>query len=68
MKLYGNWRQILKDAWSLKFIALSGLFSFLSDIVLPSYAESIPTGYFTFLSGLFLSLAFVSRLISQEHI
>jgi len=68
MKLYGNWRQILKDAWSLRFIALSGIFSFLGQYVLPNFAESISPTYFTVLSGLSLFLAFASRLISQEHI
>ena len=68
LKLYGNWRQILKDAWSLRFIALSGIFSFLGQYVLPNFAESISPIYFTSLSGLFLFLAFASRLVSQKDI
>lgn len=68
MKLYDNWRQILKEAWSIRFIALSGLFDFLANTALPNFADSISPSYFTFLSGLFLFLAFASRLVSQKDI
>lgn len=66
MKLHDNWRQLLRNAWSIRFMALAGLFGFLGDTVLPSYADSIPKNTFTLLSGLCLLLGSFSRLVQQK--
>ena len=67
MKLYENWKQILKEAWSLRFIALAGILS-AAEAVLPMFQDSIPQNIFASLSFFCISAAFVSRLVTQKGI
>lgn len=72
--LYPNWKTILKKAWSLRFMALSGLCSGLI-LILPFYQSDIPRNEFSLLmvlcsilSPVFSGLAMVSRLVKQKAI
>lgn len=67
MRLYENWTSILKEAWSIRFIALAGLLS-AAEAVLPLFQDSLPRNLFASLSFFCISAAFVSRLVSQKDI
>ena len=74
MKLNPEWKYILRKAWSMKFIALSGLCSGLV-LVLPFYQADLPRNTFSALivfcsvfAPIFSVLAGVSRLVSQRGI
>lgn len=72
--LHSDWKYIFRKAWSMKFIALSGLCSGLV-LVLPFYQSDIPRNIFSTLiifcsifAPIFSVLAGVSRLVSQRGI
>ena len=67
MKLYDNWQNILKKAWSIRLMVLAGVLSAV-EVVLPLFADSIPRGTFAALSGVTVAGAFVARLIAQQDI
>lgn len=67
MKLYDNWRGILKKAWSIRLMVLAGVLSAV-EVILPLFADSIPRGTFAALSGVTVAGAFVARLIAQQDI
>jgi hypothetical protein len=67
MKLYPNWKAILKKCWSIRFMALAGLLSGC-EVVLPLFSDAIPRSTFAVLSFLAVGGAFVSRLVAQEGI
>jgi hypothetical protein len=67
MKLYTNWKEIIRKAWSIKFIILAGILS-ASEVVLPLFFDYFDRGTFAILSFIAVSGAFVSRLIAQKDI
>lgn len=67
MKLYDNWAQILKEAWSIRFIALAGILS-AAETVLPMFQDVLPRNTFASLSFFCISAAFVSRLVTQKDL
>ncbi len=67
MRLYDNWREIMRRSWSLRFIILAGLLSGC-EIVLPLFADQIPRNLFAVLSFAAVSAAFVARLVAQKGI
>jgi hypothetical protein len=67
MKLYDNWKEILRKAWSIRFLAMAGLLSGI-EVILPLFHDDIPKNIFAALSMLFVSLAFVSRLVAQRDV
>ena len=67
MKLYQNWRDIVRHAWSIRLMILAGLLS-AAEVVLPLFADEIPRGTFAALSGLAVSSAFVARLVAQKDL
>ena len=67
--LISNWWQVLKRAWSIRWIALAGLLSGL-EVILPiidSYSN-IPRGLFAALSGAATCGAFISRILAQKGV
>lgn len=67
--LISNWWQVLKRAWSIRWIALAGLLSGI-EVFLPiigSYSN-IPRGLFAALSGAATAAAFVARVLAQEEL
>lgn len=70
MRLLGNWKQVIRHAWSVRLIAfaaiLSGAEVFLS-IVSPGWL-GLPPGTFAILSGAVSMLAFAARIIAQENV
>lgn len=67
MKLYNNWKDIVKKAWSVKFILLAGLLS-ATEVILPLFFDYFDRGTFAILSFIAVSGAFISRLVAQKDI
>jgi hypothetical protein len=67
MHLYENWKEILRKAWSIRFMILAGVLSGI-EVILPFFAHDIPRGPFAALSFLAVSAAFVSRLVAQRNV
>ena len=67
MKLYDNWQDILKKAWSIRFIALAAILTGL-EVLLPLFHESVPKNLFAALSFVCVSAAFVARLVAQRDV
>lgn len=67
MKLYPNWKTILRKGWSIRFMLIAGALSGF-EVALPVFADQIPRGTFATLSFLAVSGAFISRLIAQEGV
>ena len=67
MKLYPNWRTILRKAWSIRFIFLAGLFSAI-EVGLPYFGNQIPAGAFAALTAFFCGAAFIARLVAQRDV
>jgi hypothetical protein len=64
---YDNWRDILKRAWSLRFMALAAVLS-AAEVALPLFQDAIPHGVFAVLSMVAVAGAFVARLVAQKDI
>lgn len=67
MKLYDNWRQIIRQAWSIRFVIIAGVLSGC-EVALPILGDRIPTGAFAGLSAFFCCAAFVARLVAQKDV
>lgn len=67
MVLYPNWKTILKEAWSIRFMIIAGLLS-AGEVVLPMFGDVIPRSLFASLSGFFCCAAFISRLVAQKDV
>ena len=67
MKLYSNWKEIIRKAWSIRFMLMAGVLSGI-EIVLPLFADQFPRSIFAALSFVFVSAAFVSRLVAQRDV
>ena len=64
MKLYPEWRRILRKAWSVRLGVLAGLFS-AAEVVLPMFGDVIPRNTFAALSFVAVMGAVVARLVAQ---
>lgn len=67
MKLYDNWKEILRKAWSIRFLAMAGLLSG-AEVILPLFHDDIPKNIFATLSMVFVTAAFVARLVAQRDV
>ena len=67
MKLYDNWKEILRRSWSLRFIILAGILSGC-EVALPLIGDNFPQGILAALSAFFTCAAFVARLVAQKGI
>lgn len=68
MRLYDNWRDILRRSWSLRFILLAGVLSGV-EVVLPIIGDRyFEPGVLAGLSFVFVCAAFVARLIVQKDL
>jgi len=67
MKLYDNWKTIVKEAWSLRFMELAVICE-VAQVVLPMYTDVIPRDVFTALIILAVAGAYVSRLVRQQNV
>jgi hypothetical protein len=67
MKLYDNWKDILRRAWSIRLMLLAGLLSGC-EVILPLFIDAMPRNVFAILSLLAVSGAFVARLVAQKDV
>lgn len=67
MRLYENWKQILRKAWSIRFIMLAGFLTGC-EVVLPLFSDAIPRHLFAVLSFVAVAGALVSRLVAQRDV
>lgn len=67
MKLYENWKDIVKKAWSVKFMIIAGVLSAV-EVILPFFEDRFPRGLFAALSGISVGAAFVARLVAQKDV
>lgn len=67
MKLYDNWKDIIRKAWSIRFIVLAALLSG-AEVILPFFADSFPRGVFAVLTFGAVAGAFISRIVAQKDL
>lgn len=65
MNLKDDWRDVVKKAWSVKFMVLAFILTMV-EVMLPFFDNDIPPRMFAVLSGLAVAGAFVSRLVAQK--
>lgn len=65
MRLYDNWRQILKRAWSIRLMLLAGLLTGC-EVILPLFADVFPRNLFAILSFIAVAGALVARIVAQK--
>ena len=61
-----DWKNILRKAWSIRFMLLAGLLSGI-EVVFPLFVDAFPRGLFAALSALFTGAAFVARILAQRN-
>lgn len=67
LTLYDNWRDIVRHAWSIRFMAIAFVCT-VAEVALPFFSESFPPRLFGVMSGLAAAAAFVSRLVAQKDV
>jgi hypothetical protein len=67
MKLKPNWKEVVRKAWSVRFMVIAGILSGC-EVALPLIGDAFPKNIFALLSFLFVSAAFVARLIAQKDV
>lgn len=66
--LYDNWREILKKAWSIRFMLIAGVLSGC-EVVLPIIGDRyLEPGLLATLSFFFVCAAFIARLVAQKDV
>lgn len=67
MKLYDNWKTIVRKSWALRFMAIA-VIGETAQVVLPLYVEDIPRAYYALFTLLAIAAGMLSRLIHQDEI
>lgn len=67
MKLDHDWQEILRRAWSVRFMVLAALLSGV-EIVLPLFVDSFSRGTFAALSFVSVGAALIARVIAQRDL
>jgi hypothetical protein len=65
MTLKDDWRDVVRKAWSVKFMVLAFVLT-MAEVMLPFFSDAVPPRTFAVLSGLAVAGAFVSRLVAQK--
>lgn len=65
--LKSNWKQVVRKAWSIRFILLAGLFSGL-EVVVPLFVDTFPRNVFAVLSGISTAGALIARVMMQRNL
>lgn len=71
MTLIPDWKEVVRKAWSIKFMALAALLSgaeVVLQILEPTLSESLPRGLFAALAGLVTAGALVVRVMAQNEV
>jgi len=67
MKLYPNWKTIVKSAWSLKFLFIALVLE-CASVILPFYTDVISRQTFTILIVFSIIGSGISRVIYQHDV
>lgn len=67
VRLYDNWKEIIRKAWSIRFIVMAGILSGC-EVILPLFHEDIPKNLFASLSLFFVTAAFIARIVAQRDV
>ena len=67
MKLYDNWKLIVKKAWSVRLMVIA-FFLTMTEAMLPFFSNAVPSRLFAILSGLAVAGAFVARIVAQRDV
>ncbi len=67
VRLYSNWKEIIRKAWSIRFIVMAGILSGC-EVILPLFGDSIPRNLFASLSLFFVTAAFIARIVAQRDV
>lgn len=67
MKLYSEWRFILRKAWSIRLCIVSAILSGV-EIIVPLFSDSLPRNLFAALSFVTVVAAAIARLVVQKDI
>lgn len=67
MRVKDDWREVVRKAWSVKFMVLAFLLT-MAEVMLPFFSNEVPPRMFAVLSGLAVAGAFVARLVAQKDI
>lgn len=67
MKLYSNWKDIVRKAWSIRLAAIATLLS-LTQAVVPIYADVLDRDVFAILTAVSTLGVIIARLVFQEDV
>jgi hypothetical protein len=67
MHIKDDWRQIVRKAWSIRFMLLAFALT-MAEVMLPFFSDAVPPRAFALLSGLAVAGAFVARLVAQRDV
>ncbi len=67
MKLYSNWKSIVRKAWSIRLAAIATLLS-LTQAIAPIYQDVIPRDVFAILTAVSTLGVIIARLVFQEDV
>jgi hypothetical protein len=67
MTLKDDWRDVVRKAWSIKFMVLAFVLT-MAEVMLPFFSDAVPPRTFAVLSGLAVAGAFVTRLLAQKDV
>lgn len=67
IKLLPDWRDILKTAWSVKFLVAAGLVSFAETVMQIAGTALLPTGFAPAIVGILSSLGILARVLAQKE-
>lgn len=67
MKLYDNWRSIVRKAWSIRLMVVAAVLSGF-EVILPFFQDLVPRGAFAALSFAAVAGAFVARIVAQKDV
>lgn len=65
--LHADWKNILKRAWSIRWMVLAALFS-AAEVIAPLFSDVVPRSVFAVLSGLAVGGGVVARVMVQKDV
>lgn len=65
MKLLGDWKHILRKAWSVRLALLAAVFSG-AEVVVPLFVDAMPRKWFAVLSFVAVVGAVAARITAQK--
>ena len=67
MKLYSNWKEILRKAWSVRLALMATIFSVAQGIV-PIYADVLSRDVFAILTAVCAIGVILARIVFQQDV